>query len=288
MKSDNPVGVFDSGVGGLSVLQRIRDDLPHERLLYVADSGHAPYGNKPDEFIVRRSFAITEFFLEQGVKAIVVACNTATAAAISRLRAQFQLPIIGIEPAVKPAVAMTRSGVVGILATGNTVRSQKLAHLLDQHGHRARVLVQPCPGLADCVEQGDLSGSHPRILLERYLTPLLSAGVDTLVLGCTHYPFLMPLIQELIGSEVAILDPSPAVARQLRHRLAAGGLLAGCGASSGERYFTSGALAVTADVMARLLAESVNLEALPERFLLMAGVAATHQRLNRDSSPFRW
>jgi glutamate racemase len=161
---------------------------------------------------------------------------------------------------------MTRSGVVGILATGNTVRSDKFAHLLDQHGHRARVLVQPCPGLADCVEQGDLSGSHPRALLGRYLAPLLSAGVDTLVLGCTHYPFLMPLIQALTGPEVAILDPSPAVARQLRHRLAVGGLLADHGVVGNERYFTSGALEPTASVMARLLAEPVNLEALPERF----------------------
>lgn len=277
MSSDHPVGVFDSGVGGLSVLQRIRADLPCERLLYVADSGHAPYGSKPDEFIVQRSFAITEFLLEHGVKAIVAACNTATAAAISRLRAHFQLPIIGIEPAVKPAVAMTRSGVVGILATGNTVRSDKFAHLLDQHGHRARVLVQPCPGLADCVEQGDLSGSRPRALLERYLMALLSAGVDTLVLGCTHYPFLMPLIQELMGPEVAILDPSPAVARQLRHRLAAGGLLADHGANGGERYFTSGALEPTADVMARLLTKPLNLEVLPERFRSAGDVSETHR-----------
>lgn len=266
MSSDHPVGVFDSGVGGLSVFQRIRADLPHEPLLYVADSGHAPYGNKPAEFIVQRSFAITEFLLDQGAKAVVAACNTATAAAIARLRAHFAIPIIGIEPAVKPAVAMTRSGVVGILATGNTVRSDKFAHLLDQHGHRARVLVQPCPGLADCVEQGDLSGSHPRALLERYLAPLLDAGVDTLVLGCTHYPFLTPLIQALTGPEVAILDPSPAVARQLRHRLAVGRLLADHGVVGNERYFTSGALEPTAGVIARLLSEPVNLEALPEHF----------------------
>ncbi len=141
MNNARPIGVFDSGVGGLSVLRRIRADLPHEALLYVADSGHAPYGNKPAEFIVRRSVAITEFLLEQGAKAVVVACNTATAAAIARLRERFGVPIIGIEPAIKPAVAATRSGVVGILATGNTVRSDKFAALLDQHGHRARVMV---------------------------------------------------------------------------------------------------------------------------------------------------
>lgn len=260
------VGFFDSGVGGLSVLQQVRADLPYESLLYVADSGHAPYGNKSVELIVQRSFMITEFLLQQGTKAVVVACNTATAAAIARLRAHFDIPIVGIEPAIKPAVAMTRSGIVGILATGNTVRSVKFAHLLDQHGHQARVLVQPCPGLADCVERGELSGIRPRILLERYLQPLLHAGADTLVLGCTHYPFLIPLIQQLAGPEVAIVDPSPAVARQLRHRLNHEGLLAVGHVTGGVRYYTSGTPDQTAGVMAQLLGQPVILEPLPERF----------------------
>jgi len=267
MNNARPVGVFDSGVGGLSVLRRIRADLPHEMLLYVADSGHAPYGNKPNEFIARRSVAITEFLLEQDAKAIVVACNTATAAAIARLRERFGVPIIGIEPAIKPAVAATRSGVVGILATGNTVRSDKFAALLDQHGHRARVMVQPCPGLADCVERGELSGPRPRALLEQFLEPLLEQGVDTLVLGCTHYPFLIPLIQRLAGPDVAVLDPSAAVARQLRRRLEAADLLADGRAAGGGRYFTSGALERTGHVMSRLLDHPVALESLPEPFL---------------------
>ena len=250
----------------MSVLQQIRAHLRQESLLYVADSGYAPYGNQPAEWIIQRTFTITEFLLEQGAKAVVVACNTATAAAIAPLRAHFALPIIGIEPAVKPAVAITRSGVVGILATGHTVRSDKFAHLLDQHGHQARVLVQPCPGLADCVERGDLRGSDPRALLEHYLEPLLNAGVDTLVLGCTHYPFLMPLIRQLTGPDMTILDPSPAVARQLRHRLESAGLLADQDGDGDERYFTSGALEPTASVMAGLLAKPLNLEILPERF----------------------
>ncbi len=264
--NNHPIGVFDSGVGGLSVFQRIRADLPREALLYVADSGHAPYGNQSAEFIARRAFAITEFLLDQGVKAVVVACNTATAAAIAHLRAHFSLPIIGVEPALKPAVAETRSGVVGILATSNTVRSDKFAALLDQHGHRARVMVQPCPGLADCVEHGELSGPHPRALLDRYLAPLLAAGADTLVLGCTHYPFLIPLIQRLVGSDVAIIDPSPAVARQLRRRLETARLLADDRALGGERYFTSGSPEPTARLMTRLLGRLVTLEVLPERF----------------------
>lgn len=260
---NQPIGVFDSGVGGLSVFRRIRTDLPHETLLYVADSGHAPYGNKPAEFVARRAFTLTEFLLAQGAKAVVVACNTATAAAIARLRAHFNLPIIGIEPALKPAVAETRSGVVGILATSNTVRSDKFADLLDQHGHRARVMVQPCPGLADCVEQGELSGPHPRALLERYLEPLLAAGADTLVLGCTHYPFLTPLIQRLVGPDVTIIDPSPAVARQLRRRLEAAELLADGRIASDERYFTSGIPERTSQLMSRLLGHPVVVEALP-------------------------
>lgn len=264
--NNHPIGVFDSGVGGLSVFQRIRADLPREALLYVADSGHAPYGNKSAEIITRRAFAITEFLLEQDAKAVVVACNTATAAAIAPLRAHFSLPIIGVEPALKPAVAETRSGVVGILATSNTVRSDKFAALLDQHGHRARVMVQPCPGLADCVEHGELSGSHPHALLERYLEPLLAAGADTLVLGCTHYPFLIPLIQRLVGPDVAILDPSPAVARQLHRRLEAAHLLVDDHAVGGERYFTSGSPEPTARLMARLLGRPITLEALPEPF----------------------
>ncbi|MFZ1325069.1 MAG: glutamate racemase [Candidatus Contendobacter sp.] len=262
---DQPIGVFDSGVGGLSVLRRIRADLPQESVVYVADSGHAPYGNKATALVVQRAFAITEFLLEQNAKALVVACNTATAAAIAALRARFgRLPIIGIEPALKPAVTESRSGVVGILATANTVRSDKFTALLDQHGHQARVMVQPCPGLADCVERGELNSLPARVLLERYLHPLLAQGMDTLVLGCTHYPFLLPLIQEITGPQVTILDPSPAVARQLRRRLEAGALLA---AGPGDaRYFTSGALEPTAQIMTTLLGHPVALTVLPEHF----------------------
>lgn len=247
------------------MLQRIRDELPQENLLYVADSEHAPYGNKPVEFIVRRAFAITEFLLERGVKAVVVACNTATAAAIGPLRARFDIPIIGIEPALKPAVTMTRTGIVGILATGNTVASDKFADLLDHHGRQARVLVQPCPGLADCVEQGDLHGSRPRALLDLYLQPLLEQNADTLVLGCTHYPFLIPVIQRLVGPNVAILDPGPAVARQLRRRLEAVGKLASADVAGGACYFTSGSPEPTAQVMSQLLGHPVTLAMLPER-----------------------
>jgi glutamate racemase len=266
LDSAGPIGIFDSGVGGLSVFQRIRADLPHEYLLYVADSGHAPYGSKSTEFISQRAFAISDFLLQQGVKAIVVACNTATAAAIAALRQRFSLPIIGIEPALKPAVTATTSGVVGVLATGNTVHSDKFAALLNQHGQRARVIVQPCPGLADCVERGDLTGPRPHALLQKFVGPLLREGVDVLVLGCTHYPFLTPLIQKLTGPEMTILDPSAAVARQLWRRLDAGDLLASNDKTGTERYFSSGLLERTMPVMNRLLNHSITLETLPEPF----------------------
>ena len=264
------IGIFDSGVGGLSVWRQIRADLPGEALVYVADSGYAPYGGRSTEFVTRRALAITAFLHEQPIKALVVACNTATAAAIAALRDRYRLPIIGIEPALKPAVAMSRSGVVGILATEHTVRSDKFTALLDQHGHRARVMIQPCPGLADCVEQGDLDGSRPRALLAYYLEPLLAQQVDTLVLGCTHYPFLLPLIQQLAGPNVAILDPSPAVVRQLHRRLQAGNLLAD-GGDEGRRlgavqYYTSGGLEPAARVMAALLGHPVSLKPLPAAF----------------------
>lgn len=273
MNRDQPVGIFDSGVGGLSVLRQIRADMPHENLLYVADSGYVPYGNKPTAFIIERALTISEFLLAEGAKAIVAACNTATAAAIHALRLRFQLPIIGIEPAVKPAVAMTRTGVVGVLATDNTIQSKKFTHLISRHEQQARFLVQPCPGLADCVEQGDLFGKEPRILLERYLAPLISAGIDTLVLGCTHYPFLSALIQEIAGANITIIDPSPAVSRQLRQRLISLDLISERLGVGNERYFTSGGLQTTAEVMGRLLDKTIYLESLPNAIHKLETVA---------------
>jgi len=260
---NRPVGVFDSGVGGLSVFERIRTDLPCETLLYVADSGHAPYGDKPTEIIAERATAITSFLLDHHAKAVVVACNTATAAAVVGLRRQFAIPIIGIEPAVKPAVAISRSGVIGILATGQTVDSARFADLLRQHGQQARVLAQPCPGLADCVEQGDLDGQRPLALLSHYLEPLIAQKIDTLVLGCTHYPFLNQLIKKIVGQEIIIIDPSAAISRQLYRILENLNQLADCNPPGGERYFTSGCVERTAPIIHRLLGRRVTLEPLP-------------------------
>jgi len=258
-----PIGVFDSGVGGLSVLWEIRQELPHEDLLYVADSGHAPYGDKPMEVIEERSVAITEFLLEQGAKAVVVACNTATGAAARLLRARYPVPIVAMEPAIKPAVARTRSGVIGVLATRRTLESHNFSVLLERVGAGAEVLLQPCPGLVERVEAGDLDGDHTRTLLSDYVQPLLERGADTLVLGCTHYPHLIPLIGLLAGPEVAVMDSGAAVARQVRRRLESIDRLAPAGRLGTERFWTSGCPVGTHGLMTRLWRSDVHLERLP-------------------------
>jgi glutamate racemase len=213
------IGVFDSGVGGLSVLKHICAHLPHESLLYFADSSYAPYGNKTPEFIIERATYIADFLIKQGAKALVVACNTATAAAISHLRQQYALPIIGMEPAVKPAAAATKTGVVGVLATVGTLKSAQFAALLEHYGRSIQVVTQGCTGLVECVERGELNTKNTRALVKQYVEPLLEAKADTIVLGCTHYPFVRDLIEEVAGSGVVLIDTGSAVARHLRQRL---------------------------------------------------------------------
>ena len=217
--SESPVGVFDSGVGGLSVLRALRDELPHEHFLYVADSGCAPYGDRSPEFVIERAITLTEFLARGGAKAIVVACNTATAVAAASLRARFAMPIVAIEPAVKPAASRTRSRVVGVLATTGTLSSPNMAKLLATYGSDVEFVIQPCPGLADQVEKGELDSEETRALVKRYLRPVIDKGADIVVLGCTHYPFLRPMIEDVAGPAVSIIDPATAVARELRRRL---------------------------------------------------------------------
>lgn len=238
--ADAPIGVFDSGVGGLSVLREIRRALPHEDLLYVADSGHAPYGDQPSEFIEGRASAVVRFLLDARVKAITVACNTATVVAVERLRAWCPVPIVAIEPAIKPAAAATRTGVVGVLATRQTLASPSVARLCAQHGNGVRILLQACPGLVEQVERGEPDSAATRALLETYLQPLLAERADTLVLGCTHYPFLLPALRAIAGADVNIIDPAAAVARELARRLEAAGLLASHTRPGRETFLTSG------------------------------------------------
>jgi glutamate racemase len=259
------IGIFDSGVGGLSVWRHIRAALPDARLIYVADSAHAPYGDKSPAYIEQRALAITGFLVEQGAEAVVIACNTATAAAAAALRATFSLPIVGMEPAVKPAVAATRSGVVGVLATVGTLESARFAALLDRYAGSVRIVTRGCPGLVEQVEQGDLAGPDTRAMVWNYLAPLLAEGADTVILGCTHYPFLAPLISELAGPKVALIDTGAAVARQLVRRLAEE-LPASGGDGEGEaRFYTSGEPVQAARIMSVLCGQPLaTVQALPE------------------------
>lgn len=261
--SQAPIGVFDSGVGGLSVLREIRARLPRESLLYVADSGHVPYGEKSAEFIRARSQHIAEFLLGQGAKALVLACNTATAAAVAELRERYPaLPIVGMEPAVKPAAAATRSGAVGVLATTGTLKSAKFAALLDRFAADVRVITQPCPGLVEQIEAGELDSPRTRALLQGWVEPLLAEGCDTLILGCTHYPFIKPLLRELVPASVSLVDTGAAVARRLEQLLAERGLLAADG-EGGAQFWSSVAPEQLARVLPVLWGEAPAVAALP-------------------------
>ncbi len=209
------IGLFDSGLGGLSVLRDLRQHMPLAQLLYIADSGHAPYGERDDAFIAGRALAISEFLLSQGAQVIVVACNTATAMAVHTLRQRWpQLPIVGVEPGVKPAVALSVNKRIGVLATPGTLASDKFKRLIEMHGQDAVIVLQPCPGLAKEIESGHLDSPALRTLVETFSKPLREAQVDTVVLGCTHYPFVAPLFQQALGPMVRIIDTAQAVARQ--------------------------------------------------------------------------
>ena len=257
------IGVFDSGVGGLSVLRAIRAALPHEHLVYVADSGHAPYGDESEEHITQRTLTVSSWLAEQGVKAITIACNTATVVAAKTLREQTHLPVVAIEPAIKPAVALTRSGVVGVLATRQTVQSASVARLVDLYGADKRIVLQGCPGLVEQVERADLHSADTEALLRQFISPLLEQGADTLVLGCTHYPFLRDLIQRLAGQGVTLIDPAEAVARELARRLAEAGRLSAASQWGEVQFFTSGDVAQAQAVMSHLWDTPLTVQALP-------------------------
>lgn len=237
----DPVGVFDSGVGGLSVLRQIRQHLPAESVIYLADQAHVPYGPRSHEEIYAFSAGITDFLWQQPVKAVVVACNRASAAALSRLRQAFpHIPFVGMEPAVKPAAQQTRTGHVGVLATQGTFNSERYATLMSRFAHGVTVWEDPCPGLVDLIEAGEIEAPQTEQFLRRVLGPMLGQGIDTLVLGCTHYPFLIPVIQRITGTAVTIIDPAPAVARQTERVLAQHDLLAPAGQAAQLRLLTTG------------------------------------------------
>lgn len=243
-----PIGVFDSGVGGLSVLRALRVELPHEQFVYVADSGNAPYGERDDDHVITRSHAIADYLLGQHqIKALVVACNTATAAAIKSLRAAYpSIPLVGIEPALKPAAAASQTKTVGVMATRGTLQSEKFQALLASLHGQATFVLQPCDGLAIAIEHND--ATKIEALCEDYTGAmgrfgLNSEAMDTLVLGCTHYPFVESVLRRSIGNQVTLLEGGAPVARQTRRLLEAAGVLAAAATEqpvAPTQFFTTG------------------------------------------------
>jgi glutamate racemase len=257
MTSDlQPIGIFDSGVGGLSVLRAIRAQLPEEDVLYLGDQGHVPYGPRPLEEVQAFSEEITRFLLARGAKLIVVACNAASAAALQHLRQVFpDVSFVGMEPAVKPAAEKTKSGVVGVLATPATFQGALYASVVERFAQGVTVLQDTCPGLVGLIEMGDLSGLETRQILEKALHPMLARGIDTVVLGCTHYPFVIPLIEQIVGTNVRVIDPAPAVARQTGRLLEAAGLRRPAGNPANVAYYTTAAAESMQSLLPQLLGE---------------------------------
>ena len=233
------IGIFDSGSGGLSVYREIVKQLPQERYVYFADNAHCPYGEKTAAYIQERARAITDILLGMGADIIVVACNTATAAAISTLRAAYpDVPVIGMEPAVKPAALGTRTGVIGVLATAGTLKGSKYLNTKGRFEDDVHIVEHVGEGFVELVEKGILDGPEAESVVRASLQPLLDAGADRIVLGCTHYPFLQPVIERLAGPLVQVIDPAPAVARQTVRILAEHGIPTGDGPFSVDLYFS--------------------------------------------------
>lgn len=265
--NNTPIGIFDSGVGGLSVLAHIRRRLPAESLHYVADSAFAPYGCKPVDIVQQRCLAIAEFFHQRGCKALVVACNTATAAAIHQLRATYDMPIIGMEPAIKPGLLKSRRKRVGVMVTRSTANSEKFNRLINRFEQLGEVIVQPCPGLVEAIESGRPESRTLQQMLRDYILPLIEQGVDTLILGCSHYPLVIDQIRSIAGRDILILETGSAIAEQLKRQLHQHNLLttpsgrAACG--SGEVSYWSSSAEQTSAFIASLWGDPPRVNPLP-------------------------
>jgi glutamate racemase len=239
--SDFPIGVFDSGVGGLSIFNHIRAQFPEENIIYLADQAHVPYGSRTLEEIRAFSFSITDFLLARESKIVVVACNTASAAALHDLRDAFpEIPFVGMEPAVKPAAGTTHSGVVGVLATPTTFQGKLFASVVERFTDGVTILEQTLPGLVPLIESGQFSGPQVEDILSSAVEPLLDEGVDTFVLACTHYAFIIPTLEKIVGSDVEIIDPSPAIARQTGRLLTEHEIGNNTGTRGDLHFYTSG------------------------------------------------
>jgi glutamate racemase len=261
-----PIGVFDSGIGGLSVLRAMRAQMSEEAILYFGDQEHVPYGARSMEQIQSFSEGITKFLLEHDSKLIVVACNTASAAALTYLRGRFPaVSFVGMEPAVKPAAETTKTGKVGVLATPATFQGALYASVVERFGAGVELFQHTCPGLVSQIEKGELDSNATRAILEDALYPMLAKNIDTVVLGCTHYPFVIPLIEQIVGDakRVRVIDPAPAVAKQAKRLLeAAGTKNHSKGRPSSIRFFTSGDAAAMQSMLPVLLGESGEVESV--------------------------
>jgi glutamate racemase len=257
--TSSTIALFDSGLGGLSILREVRRQLPQHDLFYLADTAYCPYGPRPAAEVRARALAIGRWLVGQGAGLLVVACNTASSAALELLRAELPIAVVGMEPGLKPAATATRSGRVGVLATSSTLTGARFAALVERYAEGVEVITQPCPGLVELVEAGELGGPTARGLVERYVAPLLERGVDTLVLGCTHYPFLRSTIADVAGPQVSIVDTGSAVAWQVARVAAQGGLSANQGRT---RFWTTGDSAQVTAAARRVLDEAIVVEAV--------------------------
>lgn len=264
MAQSSPIGVFDSGFGGLSVLRAIRSALPGENLLYCADHAFLPYGERAEAEVRARSRRMAEALIAADAKAVVIACNTATAVAAEALRHELDVPVVGMEPAVKPAAGATRNGVVGVLGTGGTLASARFAGLLQRYAGEVRVVIRRCPELVEAAEQYDMAPVRRQALVDAAVAPLLAEGADVLVLGCTHFAFLRPEIEAAAGRRVDIIDTGPAVAREIERRLREVRLLSGSASGGSERFFTTGTPARAQAALIGLWGEA-ELESPPDR-----------------------
>lgn len=268
MAAQDPIGLFDSGVGGLSIMKEIRRLLPHEDLIYVGDSKFCPYGEKTSTAIQERCRMITKFLLAKSVKLIVVACNSASVAALEQLRAEFSVPFVGVEPAVKQAASFTKKKRIGVLATGLTLSGARFTSLVEKFAGGLTVVNQACPGLVEQVERGAINGPETEAMLRRYLQPLEEKGVDVVVLGCTHYPFLRPLVEKMVQPGVQVIDTGAPVARQTQRVLTQATLINPKTQAGKEWFYTSGDPSVVGPVIEKLWgSHGEGVQQLPVAFL---------------------
>ena len=259
-KQNGSIGIFDSGVGGLSVLREVRSQFPSEDLIYIADQAHVPYGDRSREEVLGFSQAIIRFLIQKHSKLVIIACNTASAVALAELRKVYPaLPFVGMEPAVKPAAEETRSGVVGVLATPATFQGDLYASTVEKYARGIKILQDTCPGLVAQIEKGRIDGPESRLILEKAIKPMIAEGVDEIVMGCTHYPFVIPLIRDIAGEGIEVIDPAPAVARQAGRLLSEYDLLDRSGEAVRQDFYTTG----DPDAFSALLESLLGIEASP-------------------------